>query len=289
MTLSRRKFLKLSAISAFGTAVVGIAGFAYAHDIEPEWVEVVPVELRLPRLDAAFDGYRIAHISDIHVGTGMTGPRLKHIAELVNAQETDATVITGDFVTHGDMSTLAPPLLEGLSALKASDGVYAVLGNHDHWTNSAAVRTVLRQAGIVELENSLFTLRRGAASLHVCGVDDHWEQKDRLDAVLAVLPDDGAAILLAHEPDFADISAATGRFDLQVSGHTHGGQVRLPLINRPLKVPRYGRKYSVGLYTVGTMLQYTNRGLGTIAPAVRFNCRPEITVYTLRSPEVVSR
>jgi hypothetical protein len=282
MTLSRRQFLKLSAASAFGTAVLGVAGLAYAHDIEPEWIEVVPIELRLPRLDSAFDGYRIAHISDIHVGTGMTGARLKRIAAMVNAQETDMTVITGDFVTHGDMSALAPPLLEGLSVLTASDGVYAVLGNHDHWTNAAAVRAVLHQAGIVELGNRVFTLRRGDATLHLCGVDDHWEQKDRLDDVLAALPQDGAAVLLAHEPDFADISAATGSFDLQLSGHSHGGQVRLPLVNRPLKVPRYGRKYPVGLYTVGTMLQYTNRGLGTIAPAVRFNCRPEITVYTLR-------
>jgi uncharacterized protein len=89
--------------------------------------------------------------------------------------------------------------------------------------------------------------------------------------------------LLAHEPDYADISAATGRFDLQISGHSHGGQVIIPFIG-PLVVPAYGEKYPLGQYQVGNMIQYTNRGVGTINPAVRFNCRPEITIFTLRAP-----
>jgi len=99
--------------------------------------------------------------------------------------------------------------------------------------------------------------------------------------VLALLPDEGCAILLAHEPDYADISAPTGRFDLQLSGHSHGGQVILPFIGPPI-LPSYSHKYPVGQYQVGSMIQYTNRGLGTVAPMVRFNCRPEITVFTLR-------
>jgi hypothetical protein len=117
--------------------------------------------------------------------------------------------------------------------------------------------------------------------LHLAGVDDVWESQDRLDLVLEALPDAGAAILLAHEPDFADVSAAAGRFDLQLSGHSHGGQVIFPL-RGPLVLPRYARKYPIGLYQVGGMLQYTNRGLGMIPPRVRFNCRPEVTVFTLR-------
>ncbi|HYN87535.1 MAG TPA: hypothetical protein VER55_03345, partial [Ardenticatenaceae bacterium] len=102
------------------------------------------------------------------------------------------------------------------------------------------------------------------------------------DRVLAHLPPDGAAILLAHEPDFADISAATGRFDLQLSGHSHGGQVIVPFAG-PLIGPRYGQNYPVGRYQVGSMIQYTNRGIGMVAPLVRFNCRPEVTVFTLES------
>ncbi|HJR80438.1 MAG TPA: hypothetical protein VJ821_10225, partial [Anaerolineales bacterium] len=118
----------------------------------------------------------------------------------------------------------------------------------------------------------MHTLTRGAASLHICGVDDVYERKDDLNAVLTNLPREGCAILLAHEPDFADTSAATGRFDLQISGHSHGGQVVMPLIG-PIVLPRQGRKYPIGMYRVGNMIQYTNRGLGMIFPYVRFMCR----------------
>jgi predicted MPP superfamily phosphohydrolase len=216
------------------------------------------------------------------MGTGMTTERLTHIVNVVNEQNPDAIAITGDYVTEGDITPLLPRLIEPLSKLHSKDGTFAILGNHDHWTDPEALHTVIRRSGAADLSNSTYTIERGDAVLHLAGVDDYWERKSRLDDVLARLPDEGCAVLLAHEPDFADISAATGRFDLQISGHSHGGQVRLPIINRPIHVPRYSTIYPVGQYQVGTMIQHTNRGVGTIAPAVRFNCRPEITVFTLR-------
>lgn len=212
----------------------------------------------------------------------MTRDQLDHIVAMVNAQAPDLVAITGDFVTHGPLDALAPALIEPLRQLEAQDGSVAVLGNHDHWTDPAGVRQILRESQIRDVSNGVFTLDRGDSRLHVAGVDDHWEAMDRLDAVLAQLPDDGAAVLLAHEPDFADISAPVGRFDLQISGHSHGGQVILPFLGPP-RVPYLARKYPLGQYQVGTMIQYTNRGVGTVLPAVRFNCRPEITVFTLRS------
>jgi predicted MPP superfamily phosphohydrolase len=123
-------------------------------------------------------------------------------------------------------------------------------------------------------------VERNGELLHFCGIDDHWERKDRLDLVLEDTPDEGAAILLAHEPDFADISVKSMRFDLQLSGHSHGGQVVLPFIGPPV-LPLYGRKYPLGLYNIDPMYLYTNRGLGMVHPQVRFNCRPEITTFTL--------
>jgi uncharacterized protein len=117
--------------------------------------------------------------------------------------------------------------------------------------------------------------------LYFCGLDDLKEGKPRLNRALEGLSDEGAAILLIHEPDFADESAATGRFDLQLSGHSHGGQVGLPLLRYPF-LPKFSRKYPSGLYRVSDMFLYTNRGLGA-HPRFRFNCRPEITVFTLRS------
>ncbi len=281
--LSRRKFLKLSLASTLGTAVMGVGGFAYAHDIETGWVEVVHLPLELPRLPAAFDGYRLAHISDIHMGSGMTLARLHQFVDLVNAEQPDAVAITGDFVTSRPVTAALAALRDGLSRLQPRDITVAVLGNHDHWTDAAAVRHMLREAGILDISNGLHTLRRGAAMLHLAGLDDYWEGLARLGDVLAQLPREGAAVLLEHEPDFADISSATGRFDLQLSGHSHGGQVIIPL-RGPLVLPTYGKKYPLGRYQVGTMIQYTTRGLGTVHPAVRFNCRPEITVFTLRAP-----
>jgi len=281
--ISRRRFLKISAVSAIGTFVAGVGSFAYAHDVEPENLEVVPVELHLPRLDPAFDGYRLAQISDIHMGTGITTKRLIHIAEIVNAQNPDAIAVTGDYVTNGDITFLLPGLIEGLSKLQARDGSFAILGNHDHWTDPTAIRTMLHSSGLIDMSNSTYTIQRGNGVLHLAGVDDYWERQDRLEDVLAQLPTEGCAILLAHEPDFADVSSATGRFDLQISGHSHGGQVRIPILNRAIHVPHLGVKYPMGKYQVGSMIQYTNRGVGTIAPAVRFNCRPEITVFTLRA------
>ncbi len=281
--ISRRRFLKISLVSAIGTTVAGIGGFAYAHDIEPENLEIVSLELRLPRLDPAFDGYRLVQISDIHMGTGVTTERLTHIVQMVNAQNPDAIALTGDYVTHGDIKPLIPGLVSAFSQLTPKDITVAILGNHDHWTDPTALRGMIRDSGLTELNNKVYTLKRGDALLHLAGVDDYWERQDRLDEVLADLPGNACAILLVHEPDYADISAITGRFDLQISGHSHGGQVRLPIINRPITVPRYSIRYPVGQYQVGDMIQYTNRGVGTILPAVRFNCRPEITVFTLRA------
>ena len=143
------------------------------------------------------------------------------------------------------------------------------------------VRRVLAASGVAELCNAVRTLHRDGAALHLCGVDSALEGASCSGRILERLPEEGAAILLAHEPDIADEVAATGRFDLQLSGHSHGGQMGLPLLRFPL-LPKLSRKYPVGLYRVGKMFLYTNRGLGA-HPRFRFACRPEITVFTLRA------
>jgi predicted MPP superfamily phosphohydrolase len=282
---SRREFLKLTVRTTAGAAIAGVAGFGYVTRIEPFWIDVEHVHLTLPRLPLSFDGYKVAQLSDLHMGGWLTRPRLEEVVLLTNEQKADLVAITGDFVSRlSDVVTR--DLVEVLGALKAADGVVAVLGNHDHWNGANVVRQVLRDSNIINVSNDVHTLQRSGAQLHIAGVDDIWEGKDDLDAVLGKLPAQGAALLLAHEPDFADTSAGTGRFDLQLSGHSHGGQVVPPFLG-PLRLPPYGRKYHTGLYQVGTMLQYTNRGVGMVSPPVRFNCRPEITLFTLQAPGVV--
>lgn len=274
--------LKLASAALTGAAALTAGLWYYATRIEPGWLEVASLSLILPRLHPAFDNYRIIHISDIHLGTWITRQRLEKLVDYINHLHGDLIAITGDFVTDIHHNT-ALDLTDTLRALRAPDGVFAVLGNHDYWSDVAVIRRILRESGVIELRNSVHTLRRGEGMLHITGVDNYWENKARLREVLAQLPPEGAAILLAHEPDYAVVSAQSGRFDLQLSGHTHGGQLVLPKIG-PLALPMYGRKYPSGLYQVDGMQVYTNRGLGTARQQFRLNCRPEIAMITLHAP-----
>ena len=284
--LTRRDFLKFSGLAALNVFLAGAAGLGYGTLLEPERLDVEQVPLKLPRLSPVFTGFRIAQISDIHMGGWMNRERLAYVVQNVIAQAPDLVVITGDFVIghdwYGNVDVALSDLMEELKMLTTQHLTLAVLGNHDHWLDAAAVRAMLTKCGIREIGNDVHTLERKDAQLHLAGVDDRYVYKDRLDIVLEKLPEDGAAILLAHEPDFASQSAATGRFDLQLSGHTHGGQVVLPLWGPPI-LPHLGLQYPSGLYRVDGMWQYTNRGVGMSKPYVRINCRPEITVFTLES------
>jgi uncharacterized protein len=256
----------------------------YHFPVQSSSVKVETVHLKLGRLPLGFSGIRIAQISDIHMGGWMNLARFQHVADLVQAQKPDVLLITGDFLIGHRFPNSGwqwiDDLTKVLSPLAASIPSFAVLGNHDYWTNPQAVRDMLRHCRITDLTNAVFTLTREGENLHLCGVDDIKEGDVRLDKVVAQLKENNAAILLAHEPDFADTSAATGKFDLQVSGHSHGGQIVIPFYGPPI-LPRTGRKYPSGLYKVGNMFQYTNRGVGMDTFPIRFNCPAEITIFEL--------
>lgn len=237
------------------------------------------VTIEIPDLAPEFVGYRIVQFSDIHMGHWITGERLDGVVQLVNEQEPDLVAITGDFVSYV-IQQIREDMISALQKLEPNDVSVAVLGNHDHWMGAENVRQMLRESGVIELANDVYTLEKNGAHLHIAGVDDVMVFQDRLDDVLAKLPADGPAILLAHEPDFADVSSKTGRFILQMSGHSHGGQIVLPGIGPVFRGPLFLR-YPLGRYQVGDMIQYTNRGVGTHVFRLRINCPPEITVFTL--------
>ncbi|MBK9927130.1 MAG: metallophosphoesterase [Anaerolineales bacterium] len=282
--VSRRDFLKLVRTGAISLGALAVGGAGWSSLVEPGWIQIENVTLKLPRLTSRFFGTRIAQISDIHIGGWMNAERLQHAIDQIITEKPDLLLLTGDFLIGHTFDRNSEEHLQSLIAILAplakSIPSFGVLGNHDYWTNADAIREMLQQSGITDLTNSTATISRDSEALHLCGVDDVWEGDVKLDDVVAKLPKDGAAVLLAHEPDFADESAATGRFDLQVSGHSHGGQVVIPFYGAPI-LPFLGQKYPSGLYQVGSMFQYTNRGLGMIDPPVRFNCPPEITIFTL--------
>ncbi|MEA3335067.1 MAG: metallophosphoesterase [Chloroflexota bacterium] len=275
MTLSRRAFLGLMAVAALPVATGGL----WSTQVEPNWVAVERIALRLRRLPARLDGLRIAQLSDLHISPLVSQGDIARAVALTLDQAADLIVLTGDFIWHD--ASFADQLVAPLRGLTAPLGVYAIFGNHDHWHGAGRVADSLQAAGIDLLENRALRLETGTDPLWLAGVDDIWEERQDLALTLRNVPEDQCTVLLAHEPDFGD-EAATYPVDLQLSGHSHGGQIRLPFVGAPV-LPYLGRKYPIGLYQVGDMALYTNRGIGLIAPPVRLNCRPEITVLTLRA------
>lgn len=275
MKLSRRKFLRYGIP---GIVTAGLGGIGYSTLIEPHRLSLERVSVRLPRLPAALAGFRIAVLSDFHLHPFTRIEQVQDAVRLANGLQPDLTVLLGDYV---DASVEAIyELAPALARLNARFGVFGVLGNHDCWKGAGIVRGALQAVGIPVLQNAGVSLTVGAGDLYLAGLASVWSGHPDLASALADRRGDAPVVLLAHEPDYADISALDGRISLQLSGHSHGGQVRLPFIGA-LELPSWGRRYDHGLYRVREMLVYTNRGIGLVDIPVRFNCPPEVTEITL--------
>jgi predicted MPP superfamily phosphohydrolase len=277
---TRRTFLRWM-VGASVVGCAGAAGVAYAWALEPDWLVLERVVVRVPGLPPTLDGLRMAQLSDLHWGPYTGRQEIRAAVERANSLSPDLILLTGDYVLYS--ADYAEPCARELADLRAPLGVFAVPGNHDYWTDIDVVIFHLKAAGLSLLQNSSHRLEIEGASLWLVGVDDVWEQRHNLDAALADVPLGKPVLLLVHEPDVAEqVAQSPHRILLQLSGHSHGGQVNLPLLGRPA-LPWLGQKYPAGLQAVpGSMLQvYTNRGIGVIAPPVRFNCRPEVALLTL--------
>jgi len=280
--LKRRDFLSRFVIGASAVAAVsGIDGFL----VEPKNLVAERVAVHLKRLPEEFDGFRIAQISDLHFGPYMGRAGVEKAVRLADTFRPDLVALTGDFVSHPFRKPNGPagarhaePCADVLATIKAPQTL-AILGNHDHWNDADIVHDVLKERGINVLCNQAIPVERGKSRIWVSGVDDVFVGAADLPLALRNVPSSEATILLAHEPDFADYAA---RFpvDLQLSGHSHGGQVRVPGLGA-LILPPLAEKYPVGLNRVGSLQVYTNRGIGMINPPVRLNCPPEVTFLTL--------
>ena len=273
--ITRRRFLKLGA----GAMVGGSAGsYLYARHIEPNRLVVEQVSLFVPALPASLQGLTIALMSDFHLYPFTQMTHIEEAIAVTNRQAPDIVMLAGDYVT--DRADGIEELMPAFNQLSPPLGTYAVLGNHDYWTDHKVIRAGFANSNPQLLVNEGIALENG---LYIAGVDDCWAGRPDLTLALANRPDDTPfTLLLAHEPDFADEFSQDGRVNLQLSGHSHGGQIRLPKMGA-VRLPLYGRKYDAGLKRAGKMWVYTSRGIGTVVFPFRVNCPPELTVITLVS------
>lgn len=274
MKFSRRAFLKIG-LPGFAA---GLGGVSYSTLLEPNLLSVERVMTPLRNLPSSFDGFRIAVLSDFHLQPFTKIEHIQSAVQLANSLKRDVVVLLGDFVdeTVEAIHDLAP----ALSQLNARHGVFAVLGNHDYWNGAKIVQRGLQASGIPVLVNSGVELQNGVGSVFFAGVESAWAGRPNLAAAMDSWRGNIPTVLLAHEPDYADTAALDPRVSLQLSGHSHGGQVRLPMIGA-LRLPSWGRRYDHGLYRIQDLQLYTNRGIGMACHPVRFNCPPEITEVTL--------
>ncbi len=248
----------------------------------PKNIDLVEVNIELDNLGWDFHNYRILNISDIHLGQWINPEYLEDLVDYINTLNYDLLVLTGDYVSYV-LEGYDTALEASLKRLESPDGKFGVLGNHDHWMGADIIRGIFKKSAITDLSNDVVQLTRGEDRINLAGVDSCTVCADNLDKVLEKLNSNYPTILLAHEPDFALESSQTGKIDFQISGHSHGGQFIIPKFETtPFRGPN-STKYPVGLYKVNDMIQYTSKGLGTNSFRIRINCKPEITIITLKT------
>jgi predicted MPP superfamily phosphohydrolase len=281
MPLSRRKFIELS-VGALATGILGMSLY------EPHETVISQVLITLKRLPSGFDGIRIAQLSDIHFNSFMTISHLDRVIELTNAQKPDLVILTGDFVTAAPhkreriaRAEQAWPCASVLRRIESPLGCFAVLGNHDYDTKADVVAEALSAGSRIQvLRNRAIAFERDGARLWLAGIDNVTKARARPDDALRGVPTQECTVVAVHEPDFAD-EMLKYPVDFQMSGHSHGGQVRFPGVGA-LYLPPWARKYPMGHYQIGELQLYTNRGIGVLGLPMRFMCPPEITVFTLK-------
>ena len=264
-----------------------IGKFDYFHDEhhaarrnEIRWLVEEFTEIPIANLPPSLEGFTIVQLTDLHL---RPFTQLEHIERAVvrtNLLKPDLVVLTGDYVWHDEQDIL--DLAPALAKLDAKFGLFAVLGNHDIKANEVLITQTFERYGIKVFRNQGLDIQVGSYCLHLAGIDDGWLGKPDIKATLANHRGNIPIVLLAHEPDMIDWYADDTRISLQLSGHTHGGQIQVRP-GKPFIRPYLGKKYVQGLHRVNQSWIYTSRGIGTTGLPIRRNCAPEITHLTLVS------
>ena len=277
--MKRRTAIRLLAAFTGIGLILGIVVAWRARFVTPYRARVQNVVVSLPRKHGNLSGLTIAFVTDSHVGPHVKADDLVPVAEQLERIRPDIVLFGGDYICESPrfMKQTAP--LMGRMARTARYGAWGVVGNHDLANTRGRVMPPLEAEGISLLANQAVAVETDRGALWIVGVDDALLGSPDLDAAFSGVPVDAASICLWHEPDLAAKAAPYGPF-LQLSGHSHGGQVRLPFVG-PLSTPLLGQEYVQGRYQIEDMELYVSRGLGVYRPPVRFNCSPELSLIRL--------
>lgn len=265
--------------------VIGGGGsYAYGSVLERHRVVVENYEVKLALGEHGPGRLRAVSLTDIHFDPLHETGYLDECVRRVNALNPDVVFLTGDYITQ--TSERIRDLAEVLGGLRAKEGIFACLGNHDFWDDPVTVQKALQSRGIEVLLNQHTRVACGNGVLVIAGLKSAWGGVPNWERIASGLKAHERVLVLMHEPDYADKLAHDGRAAMQFSGHTHGGQVRLPLFGA-LRLPSWGKNYQAGLYDVRKLKLHVNRGIGTVHYHVRFFCPPEIACFDILNTDLV--
>jgi uncharacterized protein len=284
--VTRRTLLKKIA-GIFMTAIgLGSGGYFYAHKIEPEMLDIQRHKISHPLIPTSFNEIKIVQFSDTHLGFQYTLTQLKELMKKINSIRPDLIFFTGDLMDEPNKYTDSAKIIPLLQKLEARLGKFSIYGNHDHGGYGSDIyKNLMMQSGFTLLQNDYQKIQLpDSSSIYVIGIDDAMLGRPDIALPLRNVPPEAYKILLSHAPDLAE-PASHMNIQLQLSGHSHGGQIKIPFYG-PLVTPPFASKFHEGFYTVGDsnpLTLYVNRGLGTTRLPFRFMSKPELTVFTLKS------
>ncbi|KAA0548195.1 metallophosphoesterase [Bacillus sp. BGMRC 2118] len=281
---SRRTFLKKALTLTVGTILTTMAGYSYVRYFEPSQLEINRYTYQAPLIPQKFNGIKILQFSDTHIGHYYDIEKFKTLIKKINKEEPDLVFFTGDLIDAPDLYKDGNKLIPLLHSIQAPLGKFAIYGNHDHGGyGTESYKKIMESAGFTLLVNTFSPITILKEQIVVAGLDDYMLGRPDFEETLREIPENMFTIFLAHEPDVAKISQSYP-VHLQLSGHSHGGQIKLPFIG-PIVTPPYATDYTEGFYELGNypLTVYVNRGLGTTRVPFRFLSKPEIAVFTLQS------
>jgi len=262
--------------------VSGLILLSYCF-FESRWIKITEIEIESVDVPDSFNGSKFVFISDIHRGPFLSSQRLSGIVNRINEIKPEVIILGGDYV-HYRFKYIEPAFIE-LSKLRANLGIYAVLGNHDHYADAGFTKKMMAKYGINNIDNQSLWVKKSNDSIKIGGVGDLWEDTQQPENTLAGLKKSNFAILVTHHPDYIE-KMNTDLIDLTLSGHTHGGQITFFGLWAPILPSQYGQKYRYGMVDSGKMKSYISSGIGTVIVPFRFFSRPEIVIIRLKKTKL---